>query len=116
MIRTHFDDYALACSGGLFFATYDARQKQFIKGQDFFLSDHLVTQIHEVSPNMFVVGIWGVPWVGLVDKRRRTLIKIECPIEDETQCTDLILLPGFNYRQFPFILMRNCKALNLVNL
>lgn len=27
VIRTNFDDYALACSGGLFFAQYDARRK-----------------------------------------------------------------------------------------
>ena len=43
VIRTQFDDYALACSGGLYFATYDARQKMFIKAPDFFLTDHLVT-------------------------------------------------------------------------
>ena len=43
VIRTNFDDYALACSGGLFFATYDARQKKFEKSDDFFLTDHLVT-------------------------------------------------------------------------
>ena len=65
---------------------------------------------------MFAVGIWGSPWVGLVDKRRKTLVKMECPLEDETQCTDLILLPGFNLRSFPFLLTRNSKAINLVNL
>ena len=116
VIRTQFDDYALACSGGLFFAKYEPSLKKFVKAPDFFLSDHLVTQVHEVSSNMFAVGIWGVPWVGLVDKRRSTLIKMECPLEDETQCTDLLLLPGFNYRTFPFLLMRNSKAINLVNL
>lgn len=43
VIRTTQDDYALACSGGLFFATYDGRTKKFIKSPDFLLSDHLVT-------------------------------------------------------------------------
>lgn len=75
-----------------------------------------MTQVHEVTPNIFVVGIWGVPWAGLVDRRRRTLIKMQCPMESETQCTDLVLFPYFNYRTFPFILMRNSKAINLINL
>ena len=43
VVRTTQDDYVLACSGGLFFASYDWRQKKFIKQDDFFLSDHLVT-------------------------------------------------------------------------
>ena len=54
--------------------------------------------------------------MALVDKRKRTLVKIECPLADETQCTDLIPLPGYNYRSFPFLLQRNSKAINLVNL
>ena len=48
VIRTSQDDYALACSGGLFFATYDSRKKQFVKSPDFFLTDHLITQVFEV--------------------------------------------------------------------
>lgn len=74
----------MACSGGLFFATYDARLKKFIKSPEFLLTDHLVTQVFEVSPDKFAVGCWGVPWVGLVDKRKRSLVKIECPLADET--------------------------------
>ena len=54
--------------------------------------------------------------MGILDKRRRTLIKMECPLEDETQCTDLVLMPGFNFRTFPFLIARNSKAINLVNL
>ena len=62
------------------------------------------------------MGCWGVPWIGIVDKLKRSLIKIECPLQDETQCTDLIPLPNFNPVGFPFILIRNSKAVNLVNL
>ena len=114
--RTSQDDYVLACSGGLFFASYHAGMKKFIKAPDFLLSDHLITQVYEVSPNKFAVGCWGVPWVGIVDKLKRTLIKIECPLDDETQCTDLIPLPNYNPRTFPFLICRNGKAVNLVNL
>ena len=106
----------MACSGGLFFASYDARKKIFSKSAEFFLSDHLVTQVFEVSPNKFACGCWGVPWVALIDKVKRSLVKIECPLGDETQCTDLIPLPGFNSRSFPCLLLRNSKAVNLVNL
>ena len=115
VIRTTQDDYALACSGGLFFASYDHKNKKFIKSPEFLLSDHLITQLHEISPNKFAVGCWGVPWVGIVDKLKRQLVKIECPLGDETQCTDLIRMPGFNTRSFPFLLLRNSKAINLVN-
>ena len=76
VIRTSQDEYALACSGGLFFASYDARLKKFIKSPEFLLSDHLVTQVFEVSPNKFACGCWGAPWVALVDKVKRTLVKI----------------------------------------
>ena len=57
-----------------------------------------------------------MPWVGLVDKKQKTLIKIECPMVDEVQCTDLVPLPGFSAHSFPFLIQRNSKALNLVDL
>ena len=68
VIQTTQDDFALACSGGLYFATLDKVKQKFVLKKDFFLADHLVTQIYEVSPNKFAVGCWGVPWVALVDK------------------------------------------------
>lgn len=116
VIRTSQDDYALACSGGLHFVSYDNRHKKFSKSPDFLLSDHLVTQVYEISNNKYAVGCWGVPWIGIVDRLKRSLIKIDCPLQDETQCTDLIPLPNFNPVGFPFILIRNSKAVNLVNL
>lgn len=115
VIRTSQDDYALACSGGIFFASYDHRTKKFQKLPDFYMSDHVVTQIYEIQPNKFAAGCWGVPWVAIIDKKQRTLIRIDCPLGDETQCTDLLPLPGYNIRNFPFLLLRNSKALNLVN-
>ena len=57
-----------------------------------------------------------MPWVGLVDRIHKTLIKIECPSPDEIQCTDLTPLPGFNPQSFPFLVQRNAKAVNLVDL
>ena len=116
VIRTTQDDFALACSGGLYFAKLDPIKKVFTLQKDFLLADHLVTQVYEVSPNKFAVGCWGVPWVALVDKVKKTLIKIPCPLPDETQCTDLVPLPDFNLRSFPVLILRNSKAVNLVNL
>ena len=116
VVRTTCDEFALACSGGLYFAKLDLNKKLFVLQKDFMLADHLVTQVFEVSANKFVVGCWGVPWVALVDKVKKTLIKIPCPLPDETQCTDLIPLPDFNLRSFPILIHRNSKALNLVNL
>ena len=80
VIRTSQDDYALACSGGLHFASYDNRQKKFIKSPENLLSDHIVTQVYEISNNRYAVGCWGVPWIAIVDKVKHTLIKIECPL------------------------------------
>lgn len=54
--------------------------------------------------------------MALVDKKQRTLVKIECPLSDETQCTDLVPLPGFDIQTFPFLLQRNSKAINLISL
>ena len=70
----------------------------------------------EVAPNKFAVGCWGVPWVALVDKNKRSLVKVNCPLADESQTTDLIKLPGFDLRNFPCLILRNSKAINLVNL
>ena len=116
VIRTSQDDFALGCSAGMYFTVYDSRFKKFIKQPEFFMVDHVVTQLIEISPNRFAVGCWNVPWIAIVDKKQRTLIRIDCPLSDETQCTDLVPLPGFNPRMFPFILQRNNKAVNLVNL
>lgn len=69
-----------------------------------------------MGPNKFAVGCWGVSWVGLVDKQTRTLVKIDCPMADETQCTDLVKLPGFDAKSFPYLIQRNSKAINLINL
>ena len=49
VIRTSQDDYALACSNGLYFADYDNRHKKFFIAKEFFLSDLVVTQVVEVS-------------------------------------------------------------------
>ena len=116
VIKTSNEDLALACSGGLYFAQYDSAWKKFSVSADFLLVDHLITQLVEVSAGKFAVGCWGVPCVGLVDKKQRTLVKIDCPMQDETQCTDLIALPGFDMRTFPFLVQRNCKTINLINL
>ena len=43
VLRTSQDDYALACSGGLFFAAYDNRTKKFSKLPEFYMADHVVT-------------------------------------------------------------------------
>lgn len=69
VIKTSSDEFALACSGGLYFAKYESPWRKFIVSADFLLVDHLVTQVVEVSINKFAVGCWGVPWVGLVDKK-----------------------------------------------
>ena len=82
--KTSQDDYALACSGGLYFADYDNRHKKFFKAKEFFLSDHVVTQVFEVSNNRYAVGCWNVSWIAIVDKLKRSLIKINCPLQDET--------------------------------
>ena len=116
MIKTSNDEFALGCSGGLYFARYEAPWKRFIVSTDFLLTDHLVTALVEVSPDVFAVGCWGVPWVGLVNRKQRSLFKIECPTNEETSCTDLVPLPGFNDQTFPFLMQRNQKAINLVNL
>ena len=84
VIRTSQDDYALACSNGLYFADYDNRHKKFFKAKEFFLSDLVVTQVVEVSNNRYAVGCWNVPWIAIVDKLKRSLIKINCPLRDET--------------------------------
>lgn len=84
VIKTSGDEFALACSGGLYFAKYEAPWKRFVVSSDFLLVDHIVTQVVEVAIDRFIVGLWGVSWVALVDKKQRTLIKVECPISDET--------------------------------
>ena len=84
VIKTSGGEVALACSGGLYFARYDNQMKKFVISSDFLLMDHLVTQIVEVDTNKFVVGLWGVSWVGFVNKEQRTLVKIACPATDET--------------------------------
>ena len=76
----------------------------------------LITQVVEVASDRFAVGCWGVPWVALVDKKQRSLVKIECPLPDETQCTDLVPLPGFDINAFPFLVQRNSKGINLISL
>jgi hypothetical protein len=62
------------------------------------------------------VGSWGSPWAAVVDKQKQTAHKIWCPFTDETQCSDLEPLPDFDIRSFPFVLHRNRKSLNLINL
>ena len=59
VIRTRQDEYALACSGGLYFAKLDQINKKFVLQRDFLLADQMVTQVSEVAPNKFVAGCWG---------------------------------------------------------
>ena len=60
VIKTsNVDEFALACSGGLYFAKYEPEFKRFTVSSDYLLVDHLVTQVVEISFNKFAVGIWG---------------------------------------------------------
>ena len=43
VVRTTQDDFALACSGGLYFAKLDPIKRKFTLQKDFLLADHLVT-------------------------------------------------------------------------
>jgi len=43
IIKTSSDEFALACSGGLYFARYESPWKRFIVSSDFLLVDHLIT-------------------------------------------------------------------------
>lgn len=79
------------------------------------LSDQIVTQVFEVAPNKFLCGIWGEAAAYLCVKGEKTAIKINCPTSEETQCTDLVEVPEFNFKSNPYVLMRNNKALNLID-
>ena len=69
-----------------------------------------------MAPGKFLVGLWACPWVALIDKVKKQVVKIPCPNSDENQCTDLKPLPGFDLKCFPFYIIRNSKGLNLVDL
>ncbi len=43
-------------------------------------------------------------------------MKIRCPIADESQCTDIIAVPEYDLRMNPYLIVRNCKAINLLDL
>ena len=43
IIRTTQDEFALCCSGGLYFASFDQIKKVFVLQKDFMMADHLVT-------------------------------------------------------------------------
>jgi len=79
------------------------------------LADQIVTQVFEVSPNKFLCGVWGEAAAYLCVKGEKTAIKINCPSADETQCTDLVEVPDFNAKSNPYVILRNNKAINLVD-
>ena len=79
------------------------------------MADQIVTQVFEVSPNKFLCGVWGEAAAYLCVKGEKTAIKINCPSADETQCTDLVEVSDFNAKSNPYVILRNNKAINLVD-
>jgi hypothetical protein len=70
----------------------------------------------EVGEGSFLVGCWGFSFLAICNKHSEKVTKISMSSTDETQCTDLLLLPGFNPTSFPFALTRSNKGLGLVDL
>ena len=109
------DEIAIAAATGLYFCQYDSIQKAFQMQQEYQLADLIVTQVFEVSPNRFLCGVWGEAAAYLCVKGEKTAIKINCPSLEETQCTDLVEVPDFNAKSNPYLIMRNNKAINLID-
>ena len=84
--------------------------------KDYYLSESIVTCVMEVAPGKFVAGVWGEAFVAFIQRNGRLMSKIKCPMPTETQCTDLLPVPDFDFRVNPFILVRNCRAVNLLDL
>lgn len=82
---------------------------------DYQLADQIVTQVVEISPNRFICGVWGEAVAYLCIKDKNTAIKLNCPSVEETQCTDLFEVPDFNPKSNPYLIMRNNKAINLID-
>ena len=59
--------------------------------------------------------MWGEAAAYICIKGDKTAIRINCPSADETQCTDLVEVPDFNAKGNPYLIMRNNKAINLVD-
>jgi len=116
VIRTKGDMFALATASGLKFAKLNGDRKSFVLQKDILLAETLLTQVTEVAQDIFLVGCWGQPWAALCSKKTKAVQKIPTPSLEETQTTNLILLPGFSLRSFPFAIMRTNKSLNLVDL
>jgi len=80
------------------------------------LNENMVMQIVEYAPGKLACGIWGEPFVALVTRGDTKSQKLRYPNKDETQCTDLIPVPNFDYKLNPYLLLRNCKSINLVDI
>ena len=63
-----------------------------------------------------MVGIWGEAFVAFINRADRETVKIRCPVADESQCTDIIAVPEYDLRMNPYLIVRNCKAINLLDL
>ena len=59
--------------------------------------------------------MWGEAAAYLCIKGEKTAIRINCPSSEETQCTDLVEVPDFNAKSNPYLIMRNNKAINLID-
>lgn len=77
VIRTFSGDFALACSNGLYFASFDPQTRSFqLNEKKVLLQGQLLTQVCEAAPNKFVIGSWSAPWVAYVDRKSGTHVKI----------------------------------------
>ena len=74
-----------------------------------------MTQLFEISQNKFLCGIWGESAAYICTKGEQTAIKLNCPTAEETQCTDILPVPDFNPKSNPYLIMRNNKGFNLVD-
>lgn len=118
LVSTLNGEIAIAASTGLYFCKYDPVYKKFDLKQEFLLQEYIITAVYEVAPGHFFCGIWEHAF-GVICAQgtpSNKSIKIQMPNQNETQCTDVIAVPDFDYKQNPFLFTRTNNAISLVDI
>ena len=113
VVRTTRNDFALGTESGVYFCTFKDSFKllgePILPGSD-------VTELSEFALDQFVVGQWSANDFLIFDRQKPKEPKtLKQPLWCNALCTDLVPLPGYHPKSFPYYLSKTMRSLNLID-
>lgn len=111
VVVTSLKDLAIGTSKGVAFVKDDLAMTQ----EPVMLQEKNITELSEYKPGEFVVGLWSESGYYLLSRYEQKAQQLKEPLWCNHLCTDLVRLPGYDVKAFPFYFAKTLRSISLID-